>query len=351
MPIPFLILGAAALAGAVGIGKGAKAISDNSKAKSINGTAQEILDDAKQNLKIARDSTKKSLEGLGKKKLEMCQGTLSTFVTIFSLIKNVELNDSTGVAELAKFRIDKQNFAQLKEVTMLAGSMAGGTVGGAVAGGAVAFGAYGAATAFATASTGTAIASLSGAAATNATLAFFGGGSLAAGGLGVAGGTMVLGGLVAGPALAVLGFVMGAKASANLDNAYANLAKAREAEEQVLTLIQACHGIKERADLFTNALMVLDGQLKPMVQRLSNLIQLEGVDYRSYSASAKNIVAALVSTVQAVKALLDTPLLDEKGALTAESGTVYNAVAMYVDKDEDTDAISIDDEEWSNNCL
>ena len=45
------------------------------------------------------------------------------------------------------------------------------------------------------ASTGTSIASLSGAAATNATLAFFGGGSLAAGGLGMAGGTAVLGGL------------------------------------------------------------------------------------------------------------------------------------------------------------
>ena len=59
-----------------------------------------------------------------------------------------------------------------------------------------------------TASTGTAIASLSGAAATNATLAFLGGGSLAAGGLGVAGGTMVLGGLVAGPALAVFGLYL-----------------------------------------------------------------------------------------------------------------------------------------------
>ena len=59
---------------------------------------------------------------------------------------------------------------------------------------------------FAAASTGTAIATLSGAAATNATLAFFGGGSLAAGGLGMAGGTAVLGGLVAGPALCVIDY-------------------------------------------------------------------------------------------------------------------------------------------------
>ena len=46
-----------------------------------------------------------------------------------------------------------------------------------------------------TASTGTAISTLSGAAATKATLAWLGGGALAAGGLGVAGGTVVLGGV------------------------------------------------------------------------------------------------------------------------------------------------------------
>ncbi len=50
-------------------------------------------------------------------------------------------------------------------------------------------------TAFGTASTGTAISALSGAAATNAALAVLGGGTLAAGGLGVLGGTIATGGL------------------------------------------------------------------------------------------------------------------------------------------------------------
>ena len=45
----------------------------------------------------------------------------------------------------------------------------------------------------------TAIASLSGVAATNATMAWFGGGALAAGGSGMAGGMMVLGGIIAAP--------------------------------------------------------------------------------------------------------------------------------------------------------
>lgn len=68
---------------------------------------------------------------------------------------------------------------------------------GAVVGVATGAAAWWAVSTFGTASTGTAIGSLSGAAATNATLAWFGGGSIAAGGLGVTGGAVVLTGGVA----------------------------------------------------------------------------------------------------------------------------------------------------------
>jgi len=57
---------------------------------------------------------------------------------------------------------------------------------------------------YGTASTGIAIGTLSGATATNATLAWFGGGALSAGGGGMAVGTTVLGGLVVVPAIIAL---------------------------------------------------------------------------------------------------------------------------------------------------
>lgn len=87
------------------------------------------------------------------------------------------------------------------------GVAAGGAAGAAV-GGAAAYGAFTAAALFGTASTGTAISTLSGVAATNATLALLGGGTLAAGGAGMAGGTLLLTGMVAAPAaaLAAAGF-------------------------------------------------------------------------------------------------------------------------------------------------
>ncbi|MFF1738947.1 hypothetical protein [Streptomyces mirabilis] len=87
------------------------------------------------------------------------------------------------------------------------GAAAGGAAGAAV-GGAAAYGAFTAAALFGTASTGTAISTLAGVAATNATLALLGGGTLAAGGAGMAGGVLLLTGMVAAPAaaLAAAGF-------------------------------------------------------------------------------------------------------------------------------------------------
>ena len=51
---------------------------------------------------------------------------------------------------------------------------------------------------------------------------------------------------VAGPALAVMGFVVGAKASANKEKAYANLANAHTFEEEMKTVKVLCKGIRMR---------------------------------------------------------------------------------------------------------
>lgn len=71
---------------------------------------------------------------------------------------------------------------------------------------------------FASASTGTAISTLAGAAATNATLAWFGGGSLVADGWGMAGGMKEA--AVTGANAAVAGFIVGGVISA-VKNSYA----------------------------------------------------------------------------------------------------------------------------------
>lgn len=86
-------------------------------------------------------------------------------------------------------------------------SMSMSAVGGAGIGAASVAGAWSLVGLIGTASTGTAITTLSGAAATNATLAWFGGGALAAGGAGMAGGAMVIGGIVLAPAIGLAALI------------------------------------------------------------------------------------------------------------------------------------------------
>ncbi len=319
MPIPLLFIGVAAASAALGVGKGVKAGIDMKDAKDINKKAEKKVKRATRSLENARTLSGKSLENLGSKKLYVLDKGINEFIKTFEKIKNVELTETVGLNELAKFRIDKAAFSELKEMSGYATSILGGTASGALGGALTAFGAWSAATTLGTASTGAAIAGLSGAAATNATLAFFGGGSLAAGGLGIAGGTAILGGLVAGPALAVMGFVIGAKASAQKQEAYSNLAESRKIAEELKTAETLCYGIRRRACMFYNLLIRLDAVFTPLVYQMRNIIEDKGTDFRAFSADQKKTVAAAAAWAGTIKAVLDTPILDKDGNMTSES--------------------------------
>ena len=332
MPIPFLFIAAGVGSGLVGVGKGIKAGIDQKEANDTNEMAERKVDRAKEKANESRKNCGHTIDSLGKRKVAVLDGSIKNFITEFEKLNHVELTESTGLNELQKMVLDKKSFAELKDLQGMASSLAGGLASGAMAGALTAFGAYGAAGALATASTGTAIASLSGAAATNATLAFFGGGSLAAGGLGMASGTAVLGGLVAGPALAVLGVVAGAKASKNLDAANANYAKAKEFEEEMKTAAALCYGIRRRAAMFNRFLVRLQTVFDPIVWEMTQIIKEKGTDFRNFSDDERKCVASAMSLAGAIKAVLDTPILDEAGNLTEESGEIITITQKKVDE-------------------
>ena len=173
---------AAAATGMFGAGKTVKAITDNSKAGNIIKIANKEVEDARETLEQKRLEVRESFDNLGKLKLTVLERNVMDFIYTFEKIKNVDFTDTIGIDELRNLHIDETSFKELKQLGNFAVNVAGGAAVGAVGGALTAFGAYSAAMTFASASTGTAIATLSGAAATNATLAFFGGGSLAAGG-------------------------------------------------------------------------------------------------------------------------------------------------------------------------
>lgn len=322
MPIPLLFIAAGAGTALFGVGKGIKAGMDQKEASDTNQLSEHIVERAKKRANESRKNCGAAIDKLGERKVAVLDGSMKTFISEFEKLNHVELSESSGLNELQKLVLDKKSFADLKDLQGIASSLAGGLASGAMAGALTAFGAYSAASILATASTGTAIASLSGAAATNATLAFFGGGALAAGGLGMAGGTLILGGLVAGPALAVLGVVMGAKASKNLEAANANWAKAKEFEEEMKMAANLCNSIRRRSAMFNRFLIRLQIVFDPLVYQMAEIIKQRGTDFRDFTEEEKNVVASAMSLAGAIKAVLDTPILDDDGNLTEKSGMV-----------------------------
>lgn len=331
MPIPFILGGIAVAAGAFGVKKGLDAKEDMEEAKELAEYAQDLAKEAEQRIEKARKGTSKAIEDLGRTKISILSTSMKEFVTNFSRIKNVNFKDSVGMEELQDFTPDSVDFNNLEKASFKAADLASGGLGGIAAGSLLAFGTHAAVMGggFALASTGTAIAGLSGAAATNATLAWLGGGALSAGGFGMAGGMMVLGGLVAGPALAIGGAFMASKAKEALYEAEENYDKARAFNEQSKNISSSLNAIKKRAGQINTILNSLDSYFVQSNGALKAVITKSGTNWNKYSVDDKMKVGASAQLAKTLKIILDTSLLKEDGKLSPEAD---KAIAIGNDK-------------------
>ncbi len=332
MSLVALFIGVGVATGAVGIGKTVQAGIDSKSANTMNKIATDLVSSSTRKLNIHREACGNALSNLGKEKICVLNSSMKSFLNTFQKIKNIDFKTSEGLEELNKMHIDQNTFVEMKSMVDFAASMAKGVLAGSAGGALVAFGAYSAAQSFAAASTGTAIAALHGAAATNATLAFFGGGSLAAGGLGMAGGTAVLGGLVAGPALLVVGFVASGAAHRQLEAAKTNNYEAEQFASQVEAACAACRAIRRRTYMFYNLLARLDSCFYPLIYQMEKIFTTEGDDYSKYTSESKKVIASCASFAVTVKSVLDTPLLTDEGLLTEESGEKAGSIQAFLDK-------------------
>lgn len=319
MVLPLILLGAAIAAGGFGVKQGFDAVSDSSEANNLRESGQRIYDNAFSDLSWEKDRTRDILADLGRLKLETWQNSLGRFVELFGQLKNVKLTGEAATDQLREMNVPSFSQADLADMAVIARQATEAITGGvgAIGAGALAgVAAYGGAGMFATASTGTAISTLSGVAATNATLAWFGGGSLAAGGMGMAGGMMVLGGIVTGPVLAVGGMVWAAKAREDLANAKSDYAQAKRAVDEMNNARTLVAGIGKVAGEFHWLIEALAERMQIVLDLLENTLNLSGTDYRDFTQSQKGIVLTAVQFAQLLKMVLETPILTKDGALT-----------------------------------
>ncbi|MGL3805664.1 hypothetical protein ACSYDW_06155 [Paeniglutamicibacter sp. R2-26] len=217
--------------------------------------------------------------------------------------------DFGEISLLKKEFLQSEEFAQ-KDLEAARQSAAGAGVGfttGAAVASMAPTAAIWVATTFGTASTGTAISTLSGAAATNATLAWLGGGALAAGGGGTAAGSALL--ALAGP----IGWTI---AGATLLTSIVLFTKKkfenREAKEEALTAVKQNTAVIKRMDAQIATLLKETTSLREsLVPLYGECIMYFNADFTSLPDSHQSKLATLVNNTKSCAALLRKRIMQD----------------------------------------
>lgn len=302
MPFPILLIpvvlkGAAVVAGVTGVGAAAHGVKKMKDASDTMESAKSRHEKNMARYEKENEATTKDMDKLGKLELEILH-SFSEFSDVFEQIKNrptFEPYSKNGIT------IPKYDGEKIKEVSVGAGVLLGG-LGGAGLGAAGGFAAAGATTAavmaLGTASTGTAIASLSGVAATNATLAVLGGGTLAMGGGGMAAGTAALGAATLGVGLLVGGIIFsftGAKLSDKADEAWEQMKKA---EKKIDTICNYLVDLRSISNKYYETLSRVNDVYQRQLNSLKNIVtKLGHTDWNTFTKEEKRLTENTVLLV------------------------------------------------------
>ena len=341
---------------AVGGAKTVKAISTNFKAHKLNEEAIAIFNQAKNELEITKNKTSTALAALGELKLQVMSTSLKQFVTTIEKVrwsyslKRYLKNSCRKEGMITKgsgYELDFLNpnyqLDRLKSMALKANEIIAGGVASLGIGSLLAIASYNGAALLGFASTGTAICTLSGIAAKNATLAWLGGGALAAGGSGIAGGITVLGGIVLSPILAIGGILLSEKANANLEVAKENFNKAELAVREMGMAVKKLTALGSLSTQYYNRILALNKIWADHLSSFESLIQKQITNaqnrpktlldnLREIIFGPKVLIKSsylteydkqqILYTLQlgvAVNSLIETSLIDKDGNLTKAS--------------------------------
>lgn len=291
MPLPLLILGG------ITIVSGIKYLDAKGRIK----TAERIFRRHRQkydsSVKRFEDWIKKvesGLEDLGKRRLE----SLDRLKCAAEFIRKAKVRDR----DLEQtFNITPEILATWTKGPINAAEVVENVTKSIGAGTATALTAYGLVGVYGTATTGTAICSLTGVAAKNATIAWFGGGSIAAGGGGILAGTLVIGGLFVAPTALV----------ASISKSVNSMKLETELEKKKTEMKVAQEKMDQQIEEFKLAICRIDEIHKSIEETdkaLGNLLK---------KSKPENIEDAyrIAHSAKTLGELLDIPITDNSGNL------------------------------------
>jgi hypothetical protein len=236
--------------------------------------------------------------------------------------KKREINNNN----VSGYEIDFSKFDAIENI-ITTFDMATNLSKGAMAGASTVMGAWALAGSIGTASTGTAISSLSGAAATKATLALFGGGSIASGGGGIVLGRIVLGGIAIIPGLALTGIFNHLSANKKIVAIEKEIVKIQEHKEEqennlllldltVKRAIELTDSIKKTTAIFKKEIKKCKRKIYP-IPIVSRLIKwLKHKNGNNYF-NEKNIeeIMHIIEVATSFTKIIETKIFNEDGTL------------------------------------
>ena len=272
MPLPLILGVAAAVAGSAGLGLG---VHGGVKMKRANNKLEEAKRRNKANrtrLKRINKRTCHTMDDLGCTEMKVLSG-FQEFSDFFEKIKNRPEFADVKIGNVTIPRFEGEEIKQASVgASILIGGLSGATLG--TAGGFAASGATTAAVmAWGSASTGTAISTLSGVAATNATLAALGGGSLAAGGGGVALGTTILGAATLGVGLLVGGAIFsftGSRLSSKANKAWEQML---ENELKINDICAYLSDLQRTSERYNKLLLKMHSLYLKQLEKMRNIVE------------------------------------------------------------------------------
>lgn len=318
--LPFLLLAGAALAAGAGVKKGLDALEKNEEIKEIANYIKENDKKTKRKFLRAKDEVQSAADNAKIIMKEVYGIKLPHLYNLISSIKNIEgsirKNELRSDVNLNLGRV-KTEIMELKDIlTGIGTSLASGVAAGVASN----IGITALVMSIGTASTGTALSALSGAAATNAFLAFLGGGSLAAGGGGMALGSIVLGGITFAPAVLIGGFIMDEIMKGKLEDAKQELAKAEKVfearREGVRFYNKLSSLIREYSNLMYNLSMIVDRE----IYRVNDIIRRYGYNAFDYDMVAMEEIRKAFKVLSIGAQLGKLEIIKSNGVINEDFG-------------------------------
>ena len=303
---------------------GVQAVQDRKKSIKTKEEADKLKAEVEATNEAVRDDMNDALEEFGKRRLEALHNTVGVFLEYLE-----RLNQKSKAKEyefLTEIDIKPEEIAEMKQIDMKASDAAKVL---AVGGGFAAIGLAGTpaivtglVTSFAAASTGTAISSLSGAAATNAVLAWLGGGAVAAGGGGMAAGATVMAALTATATAGLAVIAVGTLASAFYARKYTEateyLAEVKEWVAQTEASWTVMAGIKHRVLELQSLTTDLESRTIEQLHKLDPYID----NFDNNDMNQVGLFQQAAIMVKSMSELAQVSVLDDDGNLNEQANIV-----------------------------